>query len=294
MHDSHIHLALKPLNENWERDTLDFLNLGGKKILTQGTDILDFSETFALAQKINNKFEKEIVDTAIGIHPTTFQENFLNKDLESIYKSSKKFIQRFQEVFAKESSKIAAIGETGLDYFQMYNSKLTKEQIETFKEIQKESFRIHIRLAKENSLPLSIHARELDGETDCVKDALEILAEEGKGLVTGVFHSYTGKVEKLGDILDMGFGVGFNAILTYPNGENVREILKETPLENILFETDGPFLATQSVRRDKKAIIRYGRSAQVREIMKVVTEIKGVSMEKLERVTDENYEKKFN
>jgi TatD DNase family protein len=294
MHDSHIHLALKPLNENWERDTLDFLNVGGKKILTQGTDILDFSETFELAQKINNKFEKEIVDTAIGIHPTVFQENFLNKDVDVIYSSSKKFIQRFQDIFDKEKMKITAIGETGLDYFEMYNSSLTQEQIKAFKEVQKESFRIHIRLAKENSLPLSIHARELEGKTDCVTDALEILAEEGKGLVTGVFHSYTGDIEKLPDIIDMGFGVGFNAIITYPSGEAVREILKKTPLENILFETDGPFLPTQSVRKDKKAQITYGRSAQVKEIMRVATEIKAVSMEKLEKITDDNYERIFN
>jgi TatD DNase family protein len=294
MHDSHIHLALKPLNENWERDTQDFLNLGGKKILTQGTDILDFSETFELAQKINNKFEKEIVDTAIGIHPTVFQENFLNRDVDATYSSCKKFIQRFQDIFKKEKDKITAVGETGLDYFEMYNSKLTEEQIKAFKKAQKESFRVHIRLAKENNLPLSIHARELEGTTDCVTDALEILAEEGKGLVTGVFHSYTGEVEKLTDILDMGFGVGFNAIITYPSGESVRQILEKTPLESILFETDGPFLPTQSVRRDKRALIRYGRSAQIREIMTVAAEVKAVSMEKLEKITDENYERIFN
>ena len=293
MHDSHIHLALKPLKDNWERDTQDFLNLGGKKILTQGTDILDFSETFELAEKINNRFEKRIVDTAIGIHPTVFQENFLNGNIDSTYSSCKKFVQRFQDIFEKEKDKITAVGETGLDYFEMYNSKLTKEQIKAFKEAQKESFRVHIRLAKENSLPLSIHARELEGKTDCVTDTLEILAEEGKGLVTGVFHSYTGEAEKLEDILDMGFGVGFNAIITYPSGESVREILKKTPLESILFETDGPFLPTQSVRRNKKANIRYGRSAQIREIMEAAAQIKNVSIEKLEKISDENYERIF-
>jgi TatD DNase family protein len=91
----------------------------------------------------------------------------------------------------------------------------------------------------------------------------------------------------------MGFGVGFNAIITYPSGEPVREILKATHLENILFETDGPFLPTQSVRRDKKAMIRYGRSAQVKEIMRVAADIKQVSLEKLEQITDENYQRIF-
>ncbi|MDD3474571.1 MAG: TatD family hydrolase [Candidatus Dojkabacteria bacterium] len=293
MHDSHIHLALKPLNENWKRDTQDFLDLGGKKILTQGTDILDFQDTFDLAEKINNEFDKNIIDIAIGIHPTVFQEKFIKQDSDKICESSKKFLKRYQEIFEKEKSKLTAIGETGLDYFEMYNSNLDEKVIELLKEIQKESFRVHVQLARENNLPLSIHARELEGETNCINDTLQILAEEGRGLVSGVFHSYTGSIDKLNDILDIGFNVGFNAILTYPSGENVREILKQTPIENILFETDGPFLAVQSVRRNKKSLIRYGRSSQIKEIIKKASEIKNISEEKLESIADENYYRVF-
>ncbi|MCK9415075.1 MAG: TatD family hydrolase [Candidatus Dojkabacteria bacterium] len=293
MHDSHIHLAMKPLNENWERDTQDFLNLGGRKIVTQGTDILDFCETFELAQKINDRFEQEIVRSAIGIHPTVFQEKFNKKNVDEIFESSKKFLNRFQDIFEKEKVRICAIGETGLDYFQMKNFNLSQEVISALKEIQKESFRLHVRLAKENDLPLSIHAREIEGGINCVTDALEILAQEGKGLVKGVFHSYTGELSKLSDILDMGFYVGFNAIITYPNGKDVREILKNTPLDRILFETDGPFLPTESIRKNKKATIRYGRSAQVREIMKIASDIKKTPLEKLESATDENFNMVF-
>ena len=293
MKDSHIHLALKPLNENWKRDTKDFLDLGGKKILTQGTDILDFQETFQLRDKINNEFDRDIVEVAIGIHPTIFQEKFIQKNIGNLCDSSKKFIKRFQEIFEKEKLNIKAVGETGLDYFEMYNSDFDEKIINTLKEIQKESFRVHVRLAIENNLPLSIHARELPKHTECVDDALQILAEEGKGLARGVFHSYTGNKTKLEDILDIGFNVGFNAIITYPSGEDVREILKETPVENILFETDGPFLPTQSVRKDKKAIVRYGRSAQIKEIIKKATEIKNTTEEKLESITDENFDRVF-
>ena len=293
MHDSHVHLALKPLNENWKRDIQDFLDLGGKKILTQGTDILDFQETFELAQKINNKFDKDIVDTAIGIHPTIFQEKFYKQNIDGICESSKAFLKRYEEVFDKEKEHIKAIGETGLDYFEMYNMNLDERVIEIFKEIQKESFRIHVRLAKEYNLPLSIHAREFPSKTDCVDDTLKILAEEGNGLVTGVFHSYTGSIDRLHDILDIGFNIGFNAIITYPSGEDVRVILKQTPVENILFETDGPFLPVQSVRRDKKSIIKYGRSAQIKEIIKTAAEIKNTTEEKLEHITDENFDRVF-
>jgi TatD DNase family protein len=294
MHDSHIHLAIKPLSENWQRDIQDFLNLGGKKILTQGTDILDFADTFKIAEDINENFGEDIVDTAIGIHPTVFQEKYYSNDIDEMFESSKKFIQRFQEVFRKEKDKLSAVGETGLDYFQMYNNGCSEKEINALKEIQRESFKVHINLAKENNLPLSIHARELDGKTECVTDALTLLAENGKGLVKGIFHSYTGEIEKLSDILDMGFGVGFNAILTYPSGKNVREILKQTPMDRIFFETDGPFLPTQSVRKDKNAIVTYGRSAQIKEVIQIAADIKNIPAEKLEAVTDENYERLFN
>lgn len=293
MHDSHIHLAFKPLNSNWKRDVQDFLDLGGKKILTQGTDVLDFTETLELQEKINKYFEQDIVDSALGIHPTVFQEKFFEKETEEIFECSKKFIERFQERFKQEISKLTAVGETGLDYFQMYNSKLKEESIDTLKNIQKESFKIHVRLAREYNLPLSIHARELDNHNDCVQDVLEILAQEGRGLVRGSFHSYTGDINKLKDILDIGFSVGFNAIITYPGGENVRDILKETPLDRILFETDGPFLPTQSIRKDKKALIKYGRSAQIKEIIKIAADIKNISVKELEEISDQNYERIF-
>ncbi|MBU1119936.1 TatD family hydrolase, partial [Patescibacteria group bacterium] len=110
----------------------------------------------------------------------------------------------------------------------------------------------------------------------------------------GSFHSYTGDISFIEDILALGFYVGFNAIITYPSGENVREILKDVPLERILFETDGPLLPPQSVRKNKKIKEKFGQPADVREIMEVAAEIKGVSMEKLESITDENYTTLFN
>ncbi|HCC67955.1 TPA: hypothetical protein DEP90_01950 [Patescibacteria group bacterium] len=292
MHDSHIHLALKPLKDNWERDTQEFINMGGKKILTQGTDIEDFNDTFQIAEKINKKFG-DIVDIALGIHPTVFQRNFCKNGYDDIFNGSKKFLSHFIKIFEQEKDKLTAIGETGLDYFEMYNSGINDKQIEALKEVQKESFRVHLQLAKTNNLPLSIHARELSGKTDCIKDALSLIAKNGNGLINGSFHSYTGEIPPVSDILDLGFCIGFNAIITYPSGENVREVLKKVPEDKILFETDGPFLTVQSVRRDKKALIKYGRSSQIKEIIRVAAEIKNMSAQKLESIADDNYQRVF-
>jgi TatD DNase family protein len=141
---------------------------------------------------------------------------------------------------------------------------------------------------------MSIHARELNAKNDCVNDTLKILAEEGKGKIKGVFHSYTGTQEGLKMILDMGFFIGFNAILTYPSGKNVRELLKNTPTDRILFETDGPFLPTQKIRRNNKAKLPFGKPSDVREILEVAADIKGISSKRLEDETDKNFELIFN
>jgi TatD DNase family protein len=131
------------------------------------------------------------------------------------------------------------------------------------------------------------------GEHECMNDTIRIIAEEGKGLVKGSFHSFTGTIEQLQQVLDLGFHVGFNAIITYKSGENVREVLKNTPIERILFETDGPFLPPQSVRKDNKIKQKFAQPKDIREIMQVATEVKNISIDELERVTDESYQSLF-
>ena len=97
-----------------------------------------------------------------------------------IFKFSQKLLSRLEKTFEGNSKILTAIGETGLDYYEMYKENMEKEDIEILKEIQRNSFRKHCQLAKKYNLPLSIHARELIGKSDCVTDILQILAEEGK------------------------------------------------------------------------------------------------------------------
>lgn len=295
MHDSHIHLALNPLSQNYYRDIQEFLDAGGKKILTQSTDPYDYNETLDIYNQCKNSFPNT-VDLAMGIHPTIFQEAMNNNLLNEldIYKYSKKIINIYTELVEKNIKDITAIGETGLDYFEMYtDNTYNKEKREQLKELQKNSFKAQIEIAKNNKLPMSIHSRELNGSTDCVEDTLRILAQKGNGLIRGSFHSYTGDISKVQGILDMGFYIGFNAIITYPSGESVREILRIVPLDRILFETDGPFLPVQSERKDKKAEKRYGRPISIKEIIKIASEVKDIPEDKLEEITDNNYTELF-
>lgn len=290
MHDSHIHMAMEPLKSNIKDVIQNFLEDGGKYILTQGTDLVDFDDNFEIA-KVANIIKSGNVQVAIGLHPSYFEEITLQKGVtENLFEKSQKEISKFEEVFEKRKKEISAIGECGLDYYQFTLDQTYTEDIkEQLKEIQKIMFRKEIQLAIENSLPLSIHARDPIGEHECMDDTIRIVAEEGKGLVRGSFHSYTGTVKQLEQILDLGFHVGFNAIITYKSGENVREVLKNTPVERILFETDGPFLPPQSVRKNNKIKEKFAQPKDIREIMRVATELKNISMSELERVTDKNY-----
>lgn len=294
MHDSHIHLAMEPLKSNSDEVIHRFIQEGGKHILTQGTDIVDFDDNFQLAKKYNMG-GKDIIQVAIGLHPTYFEETFiLNNITEQIYEKSQKEIEKFKEIFEKRKKDISAIGECGLDYYQFSLNQTYSEDIkEQLKEVQKLMLKEEIELALENKLPMSIHSRDPMGESESTKDILRILAQEGRGLVTGSFHSYTGDIKYLEDILALGFHIGFNAIITYKSGESVREILKKTPLDRILFETDGPFLPPQSVRKNKKIRNKFAQPSDIKEIMEVAAEVKNISFDKLQEITDENYQRVF-
>lgn len=294
MHDSHIHLAMEPLKSNSDEIIHNFLAEGGKYILTQGTDIEDFNPNFELAKKYNMG-GKNIIQVAIGLHPTYFEETTVLNDITKyIFEKSQKEIERFKEIFEKKKKEISAIGECGLDYHQFsLNKTYSKDIKEQLKEVQKLMLKEEIHLALENNLPMSIHSRDQVGKNECTEDILRIIAQEGRGQLRGSFHSYTGDMKYVNDILDLGFYIGFNAIITYKSGESVREILKKTPLERILFETDGPFLPPQSVRKNKKIRNKFAQPSDIKEIMQVASEVKDISFEKLQDITDENYQRVF-
>jgi TatD DNase family protein len=280
---------MEPLKSNLPEIMEKFLSAGGKYILTQGTDIVDFNDSIEIAQNYNN------IHLALGLHPTIFEENTIHKDKEEkILETSEKLIKKFKEAFSKNLSSLTAVGETGLDYYQIsLNKNLDTDTKEQLKEVQRESFKQHLKLAVENELPLSIHARDINGNDECVKDVLKLIAKKGRGLLRGCFHSYTGNINYVDQILDLGFHIGFNAIITYKSGKDVREILKKTPIERVLFETDGPFLPPQSVRKDKKIKEKFAQPFDVKEIIGVAAEVKNISPKILEEETDKNYEEVF-
>lgn len=288
MHDSHTHLTIDPISNNILSALESFKHKGGKWLLNTSHDIESLNTVFQISKEYENKFPG-IILTALGLHPEIY-----NTAEESIFKKVNKNTERFEKKLKENIKNVSAIGETGLDYYHIFNnSAISPEDREIIIEAQKMSLRKHLELALELNLPLTLHTRDIHGTSSSTEDMLRLIAEVGNGRLRGSFHSYTGDIKHINEILDLGFHIGFNGIITYPSGGSVREILRNTPIDRILFETDAPLLPPQKVRNNKKLAIRYGQPSDIKEIMNVASEILDINIEKLEKETDNNFENLF-
>jgi len=126
-----------------------------------------------------------------------------------------------------DAPKIVGIGEIGLDYYYLH---ATRQQ-------QIDAFDAQLALASDLDLPVVIHTRDADDDTQSVlKNHVDHLAKKG------VIHSFTSSLDLAEFCLEAGFSLGFNGICTFKNAENVRDIIAVTPVEKILLETDAPYL----------------------------------------------------
>nr|MBF0351223.1 TatD family hydrolase [SAR324 cluster bacterium] len=155
---------------------------------------------------------------SVGIHPHDSSQ------------FSDEILSRMQNILHTNPD-IVAVGETGLDYHYM------KSPLET----QKHSFREHLKFAEKVQLPLVLHTREAE------EDTLEILRETPLTR-KGVAHSFTGSLRMAQTLLEMGWYIGFNGIVTFKSAEDLRIVLRQTPLDRILLETDAPFLSPMPFR----------------------------------------------
>ncbi|GAB4315236.1 MAG: TatD family nuclease-associated radical SAM protein [Candidatus Sumerlaeia bacterium] len=165
----------------------------------------------------------------VGVHP----QNIREWDDDSL--------RRLKRL--ARSRRAVAIGEIGLDYH--YG--------ESGRELQHQVLRAQIAVAHEVNKPLVLHCR------DAYEDLRRLLREEEAGSVGGVVHCFSGSLADAEDLIDMGFKLGFGGIITYPNARFIREIARRVKIENILVETDSPYLAPQQKRgrRNEPANIRY-------------------------------------
>ena len=132
-----------------------------------------------------------------------------------------------------ESERVAAIGETGLDWYRDHAPK----------DVQREWFDRHLRLAQRLSLPLVIHTRE------SIADVLAMLREAiARGPLTAILHAFTGTAAEAAEAIDLGCHLGFAGMVTFRSSAQLREVATTVPIDRLLVETDSPFLSPEPLR----------------------------------------------
>lgn len=166
--------------------------------------------------------------------------------------------------------RFAAVGEIGLDYYWD----------KTYVAQQKEAFEMQIDWAMQQNIPIVIHSRE------STQDCIDIVRSKQNGNLNGIFHCFSGSLEQAKQIIDLGFYLGIGGVVTFKKA-GLAEIIQQLPLDNIVLETDAPYLAPTPYRGKRN------ESAYLPLIAEKIAELKQVSIEEVARITTGNAENIF-
>jgi TatD DNase family protein len=252
-YDTHAHLDYSDYTTDLPEVIERAQAAGIAKIISIGTDLDSSRRAIQLAEKFSNVF------AAIGWHPSNVMDapDDLRPALHELTKHPR----------------VVAIGEIGLDYHHLPGSQSGSAGGDTrYKQRQADIFQQQIEVAIKAGLNCIIHQR------DSFDDTLAQL-KTFAGKVRGVFHCFGENVERMRRVLEIGSLVSFTGIVTFKNGQNVRDIVAATPLDKFMLETDCPYLAPVPYRGKRC------EPAYVKEISEVVANVKGCSLEELSDAT---------
>lgn len=250
--DTHVHLHFPDYDKDRDAVIRSSREAGVDIFINVGTDAVSSRQSVDLAHR--NKF----IHAAVGIHP---------HDAKNASETDLKEIERLVH-----ESKVAAIGEVGLDFFRNLSPA------ETQKKLLNWAFGLHRQTRK----PLILHIR------DAYKEMEEQVRSELKDEGRGVVHCFSSDKETMKHFLDLGFYISFAGPLTYKKNGELREAFQACPPDRILLETDAPFLPPQSRRGLRN------ESAYLLETAQVGAEIKKISLQELGNQTTQNARKLFN
>ncbi len=210
--------------------------------------VLNASSNYKEALEIIEMSKKynDFILPVIGIHPESIQDKDNLDKIEELIKNNK----------------IYAIGEIGLDYYWVKDNK----------EEQKELFIRQIKLAQKYNLPIVVHTR------DSIQDTFDILKEHR---VKGVIHAYSGSVEMAREFIKLGYKLGIGGVLTFKNSK-LYEVIEKIDLEDIVLETDSPYLTPEPYRG------KQNNPSNVYYVAKKIAEIKNVSIDTVIKITTSN------
>ena len=254
--DSHCHLnylleAVQPIEAL--QPIIERAGVAGvSHMLCIGVDLAEFPRI----QEICHAFSQ--VKSTVGVHPN-----------EVAALSDADWSQLL--AFSQEAH-VIGIGETGLDYYRTQAQDQPRQQ---------EYFCRHIELAIELQKPLVIHTRQ--AREDTIAIMRQMRAEEAGG----VMHCFSEDWDMAKKALDLGFYIAFSGIITFKNADEIRDVAKKVPLEQILVETDSPYLAPVPHRG------KTNEPAYVSLVAQKLAEIKGITLEELTAVTTANVQRLF-
>lgn len=251
--DSHCHLDrldLTPYDGSLDEAVKAAKARGVDEILCIGIDTGNAQTVVDIANQFDGVY------ASVGLHPLDIAGP--EPDYSEIYRLA-------------SQDKVVAIGETGLDYYYSEDNKA----------LQQQSFIKHLEMSKDLAKPAVVHTR------DAREDTLALINEHADLDVAGVLHCFTESWDMAKAALDLNFYISFSGIITFKNANDLREVVKQVPLDRLLIETDSPYLAPVPYR-GKKNEPKY-----VVEVAQCVAELKGVSVDKAAEITSNNFHNLF-
>ena len=244
--DTHSHIYSEEFAQDRSEMMQRAFDAGVKRIFVPS---IDSSYTQSMYE-MEKQYPKNVF-LMIGLHPTYVKENF-EKELEFVESelSRRNFV---------------AIGEIGIDLF-WDKSTLPQQQI---------AFRKQIQLAKKYKLPINIHCR------DAFDEIFEILEDEKSPDLHGIFHCFTGDFDQAQQAISYNMKLGIGGVVTFKNGK-IDQFLDQIPMQNIVLETDSPYLAPAPFRGKRN------ESAYITKVIAKLAEIYRTTPDDIARITTQN------
>lgn len=243
--DTHAHYDDDAFDEDRETLLTQLKAAGIERVVNVGASIHSSHTTLELIEK------HDFLYGAIGVHPNETEE--LNEE----------WMNWLEE--KSHEKKVVAIGEIGLDYHWE----------EPARDVQKYWFVRQLDLARKVKLPVIIHSR------DAAADTMEIMKEHGRDL-GGVIHCFSYGPEMAREYLKMGYYLGIGGVVTFTNAKKLKEVVKETPIDRIVLETDCPYLSPVPNRGKRNS------SLNLPYVVDMIAELKGITAKEVMEKTWEN------
>lgn len=247
--DTHCHLYLPDFDEDLEAVMKRAFTAGLRKIYLPAIDTETHQRLIDLTD--SQTFNDLKLLPMMGLHPCSVKENF-QEELAVV------------EQYLNSGRKFYAVGEIGLDYY--WDTSFKQQQLRAFED--------QIKLSIEHNLPIAVHSR--NSTTDCIE-----LVSNYKGKAKGIFHCFGGTEEEARQIIELGFYLGIGGVVSYKN-TTLREVLKAVGLEQVVLETDAPYL-TPVPHRGKR-----NEPAYCRLVAESIAASLGLSLEEVAQVTSRN------